>query len=542
MAPRGGKKGVTGRSKRNDLEVRGTLRAKFDHKKIKPKKKSNRATVEDVDGFGSELDEIFPLHGRLAQTARTQGNRNRAHELLGILERTAAALAAIGGPEEVEALFQSSGIDDDERIGKIRKSCLDIVSLLPVTKSVDGFSHNEVPSTMVLYDQSFVYRASSSVVYLLRAVDVFKGNKRYTRGKVFGYVRAKGSMAALMSALPGWKKCVEDHARLLDSELWTEVVKPLVNFHNYTFTTGSYDAHHGRENGDGYATHVEPKLMMWFAIYELQKRTGKVRSPLEQRGDIWQLKDLIREEKVEAEIVLSRAPCPHCLKFQQWFERYQPIKFSFIVCTNLGEVKTKKDKWGQVSVPLYADEVESSSDSETESESDAELPMDLQPEPEHEVMDKRPQVKKQSNLAVVIRQKPTPRVAQPASTPRTKLVVPTPAEFSVSTRVAQNPGPRVSITTHLRYSTPPETTRRRRRDYYDSSDEEDWTPSARRRSRVGEDSVATTKSRPAVLPTPNSAPFASDAVHRARHFKKKRESNYEIENSPLAKKARLGKR
>jgi len=547
MAPRRGKKALKCSCTSSDLEFRRESQAKSDSKKKAAKQKLKQATVEDVDDFISDMEEDFASHGRLVQKV-SKSDQIRTRELLGILQRTTAVLASIGGPEEVEALFQSSGIDDDETIGKIRKSCFNVISLLPVTKSVDSFSPNQVPSTIALYDQSFFYRASSSILYLLRPVDVFKGTKNYNRGKVFGYVRAKGSTSALMSALPGWFKCVENHERLLNSELWTEVVKPLADFHNHTFTTASYDVHHGREKGDTYATHVEPRLMLWFAIHELQKRTGKFGSPLEQRGDIWELRDLIREE-VEAEIVLSRPPCRHCLKFQEWFQRYQPIKYSFIVCKNLGEVPLQKDKHGQISLPLYAEAVEDPSDSETELESDAEFPTDPQREPEHEpeATQRRPQVNKRSNLAVVIRQKSTPRTARRVSLAAAEVVESTPSEVVSTMMMAPNSGSRVSITTHLRQfcNTPPKTNqeRRRRRDYFDSSDEEEWSPPARPRSKVQRGGMATPIATSNFIRTPNSAPFGLDAVHRARQFKEKRKTHHEVESSPTsAKKARIGKR
>jgi len=539
----------------NDYESQRISYAKFVPKEKKKAHKKNchekrprnskQAMVEDVDESSSDGEEIAPPNSRLVRTAN-KSNNTRTNELLRILELTAAALASVGGPEEFEALFQASGSVDEETIGKIRKSCLDIIRLLPVSKSADSFSPNEVPSTIDLYDQSFVLRASSNVLYLLRPVDVFKGNKIYNRRKVFGYVRAKGSTSALISALPGWFKCVESHPRLLDSKLWTEVVKPFVNFHNYTFSTAPFDAHHGREKGDTLATHVEPRLMMWFAIHELQKRTGKVGSPLEQRGDVWELKDLIRE-KVEAEIVLSRPPCRHCLKFQEWFQRYQPIRFSFIVCKNLGEVRFTKDKHGQVSLPLFADGIVDLSDAATESESNSDADTEMEPQPQQEIVDRSPRIKRRSNIAVVIRQKSTPRIPRVASPPAIEAVEPTPSEVSVSTTMMARNSGGMSITTHLRqfYNTPPDSRapkRRRNRDYFGSSDEDYRSPPARPRSRVRRESMATPQSMHNVTRNPDSVPFGSGAIQRARQFKLKRKDDDEMDRSPtVAKKVRMSK-
>ena len=198
----------------------------------------------------------------------------------------------------------------------------------------------------------------------MKPIDVFKGNKFYNRGKVFGFVRTKGTTAVLKAALPGWVESVDPHPKLLDSGLWTEVVKPLADFHNHKFPTGQYDARHKKEKGYSYASHVEPRLMVWFAIDLLQKRTGVVGSPLEQRGNLWKLRNEV-QETIEAEIVLSRPPCPQCRAFQQFFESYTPIKFSFIVMKNLGEAREVKNKQSYKSFSLFAPPY---SDSESESD------------------------------------------------------------------------------------------------------------------------------------------------------------------------------
>jgi hypothetical protein len=68
-------------------------------------------------------------------------------------------------------------------------------------------------------------------------------------------------------------------------------------------------------------------------IYESAKRSnlGRVIKFINGLGDSYSM--------FKTEIVLSRPPCSYCLKFQDWFQRYQPIKFPFIIYKNLGKVR-----------------------------------------------------------------------------------------------------------------------------------------------------------------------------------------------------------
>jgi hypothetical protein len=521
------------------FEARGAVSSKTLSKQKKkqkdrptPRQKSKQATVEDAFDSSSEGED--ELQSGVIQIRRGPRSKiNHATEVLNIIEAAAAALAAIGGREEVEAFLQNNSIKEGKVIESIRKHFTTIVSLLSESKSFSHLSVEDVPSTITLYDQSFVYRASSSLLYLLKPVEVFKGNVNYNRKKVFGFIRPKGSREPAMCAMPGWTVCTEKHSKLLEPDLWTTVVKEFVNFHNHDFRVSPFDKHHGREEGDTYAAHVEPRLMLWYAIDVLQKQTGKVEHPSKQRGDLWMLRDAV-QKSIQAEIVISRPPCRQCIMFQDFMERYTPIKFSFIVCRNLGEVKFTKDKNKQVSLPLF---VEESEDSEAESESE------LAPQ----MLEQSSSTKKSGKLAVVIKHKSSAcpvSSASVASPPVARVSrQTTPSEVSVSTTMTtnNNSGSRMSTTrtritvsqaTHLQqfyYSTPraEEPKKRRERNYFGDSDDEEWTPPSRSGSRSGFENKLT----PTNKVTRNdflTPAFSPDALERAKNVKDGRERPREM--------------
>jgi hypothetical protein len=521
MPPSGWRKKTKGSKKKSshrgtafdDVEVRGTSRAEFSSNKRYQKRKPKQPTVEDADTASDREYE-----NRLVLKAPNGERKLRvAMRLLGAAANT---LAEIGDAEEIEALFQATGVDGENTVQEMRKKCFRILGLLPEARSINT---DETPSTIDLYDQSFLYRASSSLIYLLKPVDVFKGNKFYNRGKVFGFVRAKGSTAVLMAALPGWVESVDPHPKLLDSELWTEVVKPLADFHNHKFATGLYDARHKKEKGYSYASHVEPRLMVWFAIDLLQKRTGKVGSPLEQRGNIWKLKDEI-QETIEAEIVLSRPPCPQCRAFQQFFERYTPIKFSFIVMKNLGEAREVKNKQNYKSFSLFAYEY---SDSESESdqavEEDEEYAYISRQATPH--AEQRPM----KRFQIVIPSRPATHGKETQYAANTDAEAESEEEIEVRTRVNVSKANR-QIDLKQYYHTPSksrEISRKRMRTYGNSSDEEEYSPpSSKSRSRNLDKDIMTPKkknlTRNGPLTPPQSAEFGRDAQEYARKINKKR--------------------
>lgn len=129
---------------------------------------------------------------------------------------------------------------------------------------------------------------------------------------------------------------------MLDSAEWLELVKQVAPFFGHKFKRGQFDKRHKREDGDEYASHVEPSLMLWYACYLHRKLTG-VDMPFKERlGHLFKLQKSGR--KFEAEILLSKGSCSPCEIFQAGFEAFTGIKFTFPVMDNYAPVLPLKNE------------------------------------------------------------------------------------------------------------------------------------------------------------------------------------------------------
>jgi hypothetical protein len=122
---------------------------------------------------------------------------------------------------------------------------------------------------------------------------------------------------------------------MLDSVVWAENVKFFTNFHDLEFGRKVWDDIHDKEHGHTYRCHVELRLMIWFACFTLVKAQPSLQlsSWKAKIGHLHQLKDLVKN--VEAEIILSKAPCKSCRRFKKFFQRYTGLSFKYVTCSTL---------------------------------------------------------------------------------------------------------------------------------------------------------------------------------------------------------------
>jgi hypothetical protein len=372
---------------------------KFARKSRIPKTHKNEVkragAAIDHDVLEDDVDE-FGVEGRLLR----KSPRNTSRAVLGVLEKTSAIISGLGNPEDVAELLESGGFQDAQAVKTLQSLCEIIADQLRSSTMAD---ESTIPSTTNLYGKHFVLRGPSNRLFCLRPVGVFQGLAKYSRRKLLGWVQQPGSKFPLMFALPG-SQCAENHPRLLDSEMWNKEVKRWGGFHNHIFRKYVFDESNGKEAGDTYASHTEPRLMLWFSCYMLEKLIGVVQPIREQIGYLFRITDLKRG--IQAELYLTEAPCKPCLLFQQLIEEYTGIKFTVIVVPNVGHLKPKRDKYKIKQYSLYA------SDSESE-------------DSEFEVVEKQTDIikKTERKLAVVIPHRPaTPSAAsinnQKSQTPR----------------------------------------------------------------------------------------------------------------------------
>lgn len=122
---------------------------------------------------------------------------------------------------------------------------------------------------------------------------------------------------------------------MLDSVVWAENVKFFTDFHDLEFGRKVWDDIHNKEHGHTYRCHVELRLMLWFACFILVKAQPSLQlsSWKAKIGRLHQLKDLVKN--VEAEIILSKAPCKSCRRFKKFFQRYTGLSFKYVTCSTL---------------------------------------------------------------------------------------------------------------------------------------------------------------------------------------------------------------
>ncbi|PBP27435.1 hypothetical protein BUE80_DR001753 [Diplocarpon rosae] len=256
-------------------------------------------------------------------------------EVLSALQKIAALLSSLGSKAEVEGIIARN----NELLQGYRET---LATLLAPVSSTHG-SQGDVPSTIHLYDKYFAHQGPCKQLYILRPVDVIQGNLNLSRSKVTGFIQHKGSNFPLKYALPGWAVCHEYHPKVLDSGFWTEEVQRWGEFHNHNFQGNPYEQHNHKPKGYTNASHVEIRLMLWYACERLKELQGVEKPTRALLGELWRLRNY---DRTAAEIFLTRTPCQPCLNIIKLIEEYTGITFHIRHMPNLGELQpTKKNGW-----------------------------------------------------------------------------------------------------------------------------------------------------------------------------------------------------
>jgi hypothetical protein len=370
-------------------------------------------------------------------------------KILRALEVVLKYFEGIGSEDHVQDWMDDNGFSERDDLQKLRKSCTAISNILQAKASpVEVSGETEASETMKILDEYYVFRAGSNSVMLLAPIEAFRCNQRYSRKKVLGLIRKSGHGGGypLMFAFPGWKSCVEEHPRMLDSEIWSDRVLQFADLHGHTFRTDGFDVHHQKKVGASFASHVEGKLMLFFACELLQRR---VHEKLDLRR-LWRLRDLT--SGTEAKIFISEKACNDCLKFKRVVESVTGLNFTFQVCKNLGMLHPFRTPKGYKRYPLYAGEEEEEDEEDQEDEEDFQPPVKLLPASTSKVM-------------VVIRSSP----GNPSKTT---------AQVQLTQSRSSNSGPRQP---------------RHKRQYEDSDDNEDYEESSRVQNETPSKSRRTTR-------------------------------------------------
>jgi hypothetical protein len=322
------------------------------------KKKANngrgrpkKSVIEEVDVVSDE-DELA-RNWRGVQKPVSTNHSARREKILKALEKAASLLAPIGDAEDIWTWIQENGLEDNITIKELEQYCSTISRFLREKSAPPKTSSSKkTQGTVQPLGPQYVFRDSAKSVMLLGPVETIKVNVSLAK-KTIGFVRKKGTYYPVMCAISGFTECVEDHPYCLDNEVWTQNVYEFGKWHQHKFRSDGFDSYHGKPVGYGFAGHVEPKLMLFWALRLLGKFT---RTEVPSIGRLWELKEM-RGCK-EGEILLSQEPCDVCLRFQTMLERMCGIRFTLIIVPNLGELKPVKDKYGYKKYPSSAQAIQ----------------------------------------------------------------------------------------------------------------------------------------------------------------------------------------
>ncbi|KAI6710523.1 hypothetical protein PZA11_003171 [Diplocarpon coronariae] len=481
----------------------------------KPKKKKHdkskqptlpKPTVSDeVTGFDENEQAIGDQtvqKGNLKKPSALDVRKEK--EVLLALQNTAAILTSLGSKAEVERILKLSGSRNNETLQGYRDTFATFFSPASLTHGSPG----EVPSTIHLYDKYFAYQGPCKQLYIMRPVDVIQGNVKLTRKKVAGFIKDKSSNFPLKYALPGWVTCHEYHPKVLDSGFWTEEVQRWGEFHNHNFPSHPYEMTHLKPKGHASASHVEIRLMLWYAcerLKELQKVEKPIRALL---GELWRLRDY--NQKAEAEIFLTRPPCEPCLEIIKLIEEYTRITFHIRHMPNLGELQPiKKNGW--VTFDRYAPNPE---------DEEKEEPIQVV---EEEIVQKS---KRSSTMEVIIQSKPAPLLSTSFQQIHER-------EISTITKTSTK-APKSMLISSSSQNRPD----------LSESEESDYQPQSSKPKKL---KPVKARKRPSIqqygLPMPDDSPFSAQARKQAellrgeKKMKKKRARESEV-SSMCSKKSR----
>ena len=267
------------------------------------------------------------------------------------IRRLVLALSGIESIDDLETWMKDSGViaEGGEDITQL-KEFLDRMSKVLRAKNGKHSESQGTRETLSGMEDFFLFRDEGHTMTLLAPVELpFKLGCNIKK-KVFGCIRRHGAYFPLICSISGSSAPANNliHPKLLDSAVWTEQVHRLGTFFRHRFRCDGFDEYHGHPKGTSYASHVEPKLMLWYACRLFTKLTGGEPLPLDEQVDMLPggLKLLIGTTKPKAEVLVSRKPCTDCEKFQQLMTRKTGIEFKFIILANLGKLREGKDQKG----------------------------------------------------------------------------------------------------------------------------------------------------------------------------------------------------
>ncbi|CAG8956190.1 hypothetical protein HYFRA_00012107 [Hymenoscyphus fraxineus] len=325
-------------------------------KRGRPKKQEVKPTEIFINLAEESDDDHEESQPQSALTCRLP-NPSKLFENLGY--SAVEFLDGMKSGRSVNAFLASAGLEsDDERIDQLEELCGTISQMLRSRRAPKLKVKTTMcaPGSLLPIHSFFVHRAAGNVLTLAAPLEIFKASASI-KSKTFGFVRELGNYPPLMCACSGIHDLFKDQKKILDSTIWTREVFHLATYRDHKMKSNGYETHKGLPKGYTFCSHVEPKLMLWFACRWLIKVSDQSFSSIrKQVANIWRINQKGMPTPPKAEVVIDRLPCKSCRDIRGLIEEMTGIKYYFHYIPKVGNVYLEKDAYGNQVFPLCADE------------------------------------------------------------------------------------------------------------------------------------------------------------------------------------------
>jgi hypothetical protein len=223
---------------------------------------------------------------------------------------------------------------------------LALIKTLLETTNQDSITTGARIGTLEDFDQFFFCRAAKKLMILAPA-EIFSTKECLVKSKVIAFLREQGATSPMMFTISGHSVDILPHPKMLgEDDMWTSRVFEFGVWHDHSFRTDGFDSIQGKDIGANSASHVEPRLMLWYACQLLGTFDKSLSTPERQMKKLHRLRSRRWSLGRKAEIMLNRSPCKSCLKYQEMLEEYTGLQYIFKVCSNAGLLKYEKNRRG----------------------------------------------------------------------------------------------------------------------------------------------------------------------------------------------------
>lgn len=299
--------------------------------------RTSTATIESED----EIAEQIPQHRR-----KSKQHKRSAHRALANGPQS-AAMRALEALSDAEAALQEMIDDDeypDEDIRQELQERLLTVSHLVQRDSISAdFSQSKENPKL---DKLYVHWGKKDITFL-QPVDRIGGTATFNINKTVACYRLKDDSLPRAYAFSGDTPCTTYHPNVLDAGHWKEQIRLFGDNYEHKFRSNGWDGsgkskERGCRIGDGFACHSEKQVMLAAAFHLLDTLLiPRFRNKKASVRRLYLLRS-VKDEHKSIIVDVSDHPCGDCKAFQEVLELITGINFKCNVTINVAAIKKQK--------------------------------------------------------------------------------------------------------------------------------------------------------------------------------------------------------